>query len=404
MMVLVINCGSSSLKFALFEGADAAPVLRGSIAIAAPDSGGRGLERTTASGAAADAKNASATDSADAVARLLERLRRDGLASPDAIGHRIVHGGQRFTDAIVVDDAHLRDLEALDALAPLHNPAARRALQVTRAAFPGVPEVAVFDTAFHATLPDHAQRYALPAELSTDLGIRRYGFHGTSHRYLAARAAELLDRPLGELRLVTLHLGHGASLAAIRGGRCVDTSMGFTPLEGLVMGTRCGDLDASVPLFLQMRHGFSASDVETLLNERSGLVGVAGESDMRVIEERRKNGDAAAALAFDMFCYRARKYLGAYIAVLGGIDAVVFAGGIGERSAAVRAAVCADLAPLGIVLDEHSNVRSEPDAFVHAPASRAAVAVIATDEEYEIATQVLALLADSEGTSLDSLT
>lgn len=413
MTVLVVNTGSSSLKFACFHAQHCTPLLRGHLSeigtanarltVDSPlgdgpgdaSGDGPGDSSSNGRGPAAGAAAIDLREVADlegAVAWLTRYLANGRVGPLTSVGHRVVHGGSRFTDATLIDDVLLRELEALDDLAPLHNPASRRTMAATLAAFPDLPQVAVFDTAFHATLPEHAHRYALPDAVLRDSGVRRFGFHGTSYRYLVRRTAELLERPIEDLRLIILHLGNGASVAAVRGGRSIDTSMGFSPLEGLMMGTRCGDLDASVPIFLQAQLGLAAAAVGQIMNEESGLLAVAGVSDMREIERRRRCGDHASELAFDMFCYRARKYLGAYLAVLGGADAVVFSGGIGQHSAAVRAQICSDLTALGVDMDPSRNAEVVPDDCVHAAASRTAIAVLATDEELQIARETLARL------------
>ena len=313
-----------------------------------------------------------------------------GDAHPDVIGHRVVHGGALFSAATLVDDSVEAAIDSLSALAPLHNPANLAGIQAARAAFPGVPNVAVFDTAFHANMPPAAYTYALDASVAADHGIRRYGFHGTSYQYVSARAAEVLGRPLSELRLIVLHLGNGASVCAIDGGRSVDTSMGLTPLEGLVMGTRSGDLDAGI-LFHLGRAGYTLPDLDTLLNRRSGMLGLSGKADMRDVLSAVEAGDAASRLAFDVYVHRLRHYIGAYLAELGGADAVVFTAGVGENAAAVRAAALAGFEWAGIHLDPARNaVRGT--TVISTDASPVAALVIPTNEELEIARQAAALL------------
>lgn len=308
----------------------------------------------------------------------------------DAIGHRVVHGGDVFSAPVLIDDGVLDVLRALVPLAPLHNPANIDGIEIARRVWPDDPQVAVFDTAFHATLPPHAYRYAVPDDWYREHGVRRYGFHGTSHAYVARRAADVLDRSLDDLALITAHLGNGASMAAIQGGRSIDTSMGLSPLEGLVMGTRSGDIDPTVAAHVAAASGRSANDVIDDLNEASGLRGLCADSDMRRIIERRGAGDRDAALAFDVFVYRIRKYVGAYLAVLGRCDALVFTGGIGEHSPDVRAAVCAGVEHLGFAIDDARNRRS--DVVASADGAERAVLVVPTDEEHSIAEQTAALL------------
>jgi acetate kinase len=319
-----------------------------------------------------------------------ERLDTSGLG---AIGHRVVHGGDEFTEPVLIDEQVVTRVEAVSNLAPLHNLANLAGMRVARELRPDLPQVAVFDTAFHHELPKHARYYALPLGLQRQQHIRRYGFHGVSHHYVAAAAAQWLGRPLEALKLVSLHLGNGASACAILGGHSVDTSMGFTPLEGLVMGSRCGDLDPALPGYIAAQLGLSGEQLDQWLNQQTGLRGLCGESDMRRIEQRRAAGDTDARLAFDMFCYRVRKYIGAYYAVLNGLDVLIFTAGIGEHSAAVRAAVCTGLDRLGIGADPERNTRvASGIAEISLPAAPVRVLVVPTDEELEIARATQACL------------
>ena len=313
-----------------------------------------------------------------------------GDVAVDAVGHRVVHGGEQFTAPTIVDDDVLDALRSLVPLAPLHNPANIIGIEVARQVWPGVPQVAVFDTAFHRTLPPHAYRYAVPGEWYERHGVRRYGFHGTSHEYVAGRAAVALGRPLSDLDLIVAHLGNGASMAAIARGRSIDTSMGLSPLEGLVMGSRSGDVDPTVITHVATATGRAFADVATDLNRASGLLGLCGVSDMREVIARADSGDHDAQLAIDVFAYRIKKYVGAYLAVLGRCDALVFTGGIGEHSAIVRAAACAGLDGMGILLDHPRNERNEQ--LVSAEGSPVSVLVIATDEERAIAEQTAAVV------------
>ena len=369
--VLVVNCGSSTVKYQLFA-VDEARRLAG------------GLEEVRAQ------------DHREAFVRVGAALRGSGVLEAGrlaAIGHRVVHGGERFHAPALIDTRVREAIRELAPLAPLHNPANLIGIEVCLDAFPGVPQVAVFDTAFHQTLPPRAFRYAVPDAWYRRFGVRRYGFHGTSHRYVAERAAEALGRPLAGLNLITLHLGNGASAAAIRAGRCVDTSMGFTPLEGLVMGTRSGDLDPAIPLFVQREAGPTAEAVDAALNEDSGLRGLAGTSDMRELLAREQAGDERACLALELYCYRIRKYVGAYCAVLGRVDALVFTGGVGENAARVRSLACADLDTLGIALDERANAGDAGDAAEIGRAGMPVrVLVVRTNEELQIAREALAAL------------
>lgn len=379
MNVLVLNSGSSSIKAAVF------------------DRHGQALHRSVRdlSVAAADPDHGAALDD------LLLEMETAGRAAPfAAVAHRVVHGGSRFTGATRLDAAALDELHEISTLAPLHNNRNLAGIEAARQRFAGVPQFAVFDTAFHHTLPEHVRRYALPDDLDTPEPIRRYGFHGLSHAWVARVAARLLQRPLDRTHLITLHLGSGASVTAIERGRSVDTSMGWTPLEGLMMSTRCGDLDPAIPLHLQRQCNLSAEEVEELLNHRGGLAGICGDGDMRRVHERADQGDATAQLALDMYWHRIRKYVGAYCAVLGHVDALVFTGGIGENDARTRAAVCRGLEGLGFRLDVARNDRRDESArAIHAQGSGAAIFVVPTDEEAEIARQVLDSLLGGEESS-----
>jgi acetate kinase len=372
--VLVLNAGSSSLKYQLLDMTD---------------------RSVTASGLVERIGGSEVPDHAAALERVLTDLDRPGglTDAPVAVGHRVVHGGERFSGPTVIDDDVLDRIRDLVPLAPLHNPANIAGIEVARRRYPDTPQVAVFDTAFHASMPPRAWRYPLPRELADRLRIRRYGFHGTSHGYVARKAAEHLGRPLGELDLVTLHLGNGCSAAAVAGGRCVDTSMGLTPLGGLVMGTRSGDLDPGIVAHLHREGGLDLDAIDALLNKESGLKALAGSNDLREVHRRADAGDADAAEALEVFCYRIRCTVGAYAAALGGMDAVVFTAGIGENDADVRARVCAGLSGLGVRLDEARNTARSRDArTVSAGGSAVAVLVIPTNEELEIAEQALAVV------------
>lgn len=356
MRVLVLNTGSSSVKYQLVDTA---------------------TERRLAGGV---------VEEVDDHATALERVGTDlADAAVDAVGHRVVHGGERFSTPTLIDDAVVDAVRELEPLAPLHNPPNLLGIEQARRRWPDVPHVAVFDTAFHRTLPPAAYRYAVPEDWYAELGVRRYGFHGTSHQYVARRAAEVLGRPLDELDLITAHLGNGASMTAVARGRSVETSMGLTPLEGLVMGTRSGDVDPGVVAHVGRATGRDPLDVVGELNHGSGLRGLSGSSDMRDILDRRDAGDAGARLAFDVFCHRIRKYVGAYLAVLGRCDAVVLTGGIGEHSAPVRAAALGGLAGLGIEIDRARNDADEQ--VISRYGAGIAVLVVPTDEEGEIARQ-----------------
>ena len=362
--VLVLNAGSSSLKWSLFAGDGLTCERSGSFTGVGEPSG--------------------PASHADALASLLEEL---GDAAPAVVGHRVVHGGTHFRGPALLDAAAVAKVEELIPLAPLHNPPALAGVRAVAERLPGVPQVGVFDTAFHRTLPEAAARYALPAWCERDFGVRKYGFHGTSHQCVSRRAAAVLGKEPGEINVVTLHLGNGCSAAAVAGSACVDTTMGLTPLAGLAMGTRSGDLDPAAVLYLQRAAEMTVDEVDRLLNRESGLKGLCGDNDVRRVLEREAAGDGDAALALDLYCRRIRKTIGAYFAVLGSVDAVVFTAGVGENSAEVRARVCDPLGPFGIALDPAANAApSRAERRIDAGGA-VAVLVIPTDEEREIARQ-----------------
>lgn len=397
--ILVLNVGSSSLKFQLIDtdGSAIAESRDRRLARGQLDRiGGEAILTLEATGRRPVKSTATIRDHAAAVEHIISWLTSDGSGVPiakvseiEAVGHRVVHGGERFTQSTRVDDDVWRGLEELIELAPLHNPHNLRGITAARAALgPGIPQVAVFDTAFHHTLREMAYLYALPYQLYRRYGVRRYGFHGTSHRYIAYRYRQLTGRSREDTKIVTLHLGNGASACAIVGGESIDTSMGFTPLEGLVMGTRSGDLDPAILDFVSAKEGMSLRDVDAMLNKQSGLLGISGlTADMReLLAEEQENGDRRARLAIDVFCYRVKKYLGAYLAAMNGADAIVFAGGIGENSPEVRARICRGLDWLGIAIDDTKNgSKVGVEGRIDAAGSRVELWVIPTDEELLIA-------------------
>ncbi|MEX2551255.1 MAG: acetate kinase [Nitriliruptoraceae bacterium] len=401
MQVLVLNSGSSSIKYRLFDDtADGLELRARGLVERIGEPMGRAVQAVSGvpptAGEHEEIVERPFADHAAGFTWIVESLERTGAADDlVAIGHRVVHGGAEFTAPTVIDEAVVDRIEAQIPLAPLHNPANLTGIAVARELRGDLPNVAVFDTAFHASLPAAAYRYAVPAWLLEEYGVRRYGFHGTSHAYVARRAARHLDRAESELKMVTLHLGNGASATAVDGGRSVETSMGLSPLEGLIMGTRSGDIDPAVIFHLIRRGGMEPSEVERILNRESGLLGLCGDNDVRIVEERAAAGDVQAALAVDAYVHRIRKYLGAYAAILGRLDAVVFTAGVGENADTIRAQVCADLDVLGIRLDEGRNAGLRAGqvpggvAEIHAADSRVAVLVVATDEEREIAEQTL---------------
>ncbi|MFD7448585.1 acetate kinase [Kitasatospora sp. NPDC059827] len=392
--VLVLNAGSSSVKYQLIDMLDGARLASGLVERIG-EAGGR-LVHTPRAGERRELVQAFPDHSA-ALKAVAEELAADGIGldSPElaAIGHRVVHGGKRFTEPTVITDEVLREIRRLIPVAPLHNPANITGIEVARALRPDLPQVAVFDTAFHASMPEYAARYAIDKAVADEHRVRRYGFHGTSHQYVSRATARLLGKDPAEVNVIVLHLGNGASASAVSGGRCVDTSMGLTPLEGLVMGTRSGDIDAGVVFHLHRVGGLSVDRIDDLLNRRSGLRGLCGENDMREIMRRADEGDADARLAFDAYVHRLRKYIGGYYAVLGRVDAIAFTAGVGENAAPVRAAATAGLEELGIAVDPELNSVRSGDARIISPGfSRVAVAVVPTDEELEIARQAFALV------------
>jgi acetate kinase len=397
MKILVFNCGSSSLKFELLEiGADGAlreRIARGVFEEIGPDA----HAKMTAGDRNLDAA-APVANHAEAALRALEWL-DEGAIKPqlDAIAHRIVHGGDHVSEPAIADDNVIKALDDASRFAPLHNPPAIMTLRAVREKFPKVPSIVVTDTAFHRTLPPMARTYAIPRALAARHGIHRFGFHGIGHSWMLDRYAEIVARPTATLNLITLQLGAGCSAAAIREGKSIDTSMGLTPLEGLMMATRSGDLDPAIFSFLATSEGLSPNEVERILNRESGLIGVSGLSnDMRELETAARGGNADAALAIAMFWYRVRKYIGAYAAVLGRVDAIIFGGGIGEHSANVRAQVCSDLEVLGITIDSARNEAADGrEACISTDGSRIALWVVPLDEELQIARACARLLSPS---------
>jgi acetate kinase len=391
--VLVLNAGSSSIKYRLFS-MDSGNALAGGLleGIGEPAS-----QLTHRSGTDEAVRTGAVADLAQGFAWIQQAFGPNGLPGDlTGIGHRVVHGGSRFSAPALIDPDVIAAIEEQVPLAPLHNPGNLEGIRTAAEIYPDVPQVAVFDTAFHSTMPARAYQYALPLGLSRGLGLRRYGFHGTSHRHVSRRAAEQLGLPLEDLNLITLHLGNGASVAAIAGGRCIDTSMGLTPMEGLVMGTRSGDIDPGILLHLQRVNGLSAADVDMLLNKNSGLKGLTGSNDVREIQRRADTGDTVAVEALDLYCYRIRKYVGAYTAALGRVDALVFTAGVGENSPQIRAGVCAGLECLGVRLDSARNDGPSGSArIVSAADSAVAVLVVPTNEELEIAEQTLSVIREA---------
>ncbi len=390
MSILVLNCGSSSVKYQLFKIRVEDVLARGIVAsIGSPDArithGQLGKEKIHA--------KADVPDHARAINIILEKLTdpHDGILKDkteiQVVGHRVVHGGERFSGSVVINEQTKKAIRDCFELAPLHNPHNMEGILACEKLLPNVLQVAVFDTAFHQTIPAQAYTYGIPYELAEKYHIRTYGFHGTSHYYVSEKAAQLLNMPYTKAKIVTCHLGNGCSIAAVNGGRCVDTSMGFTPLEGLLMGTRCGDIDPAIPLFLMHNEKMTMGQVEHLLNDNSGLLGISGiTNDMRLLLQKAASGSEKAQRAIDVFCYRVKKYIAAYVGVLGGADALVFTAGIGENAPLIRKKCCETLDALGISIDEQHNKQvSDLPLCISSESSRVKIFSIPTKEEMVIA-------------------
>lgn len=397
MKILVLNCGSSSIKYALYNMDDKSVMTSG------------GAERVGLDGAFVKVKLANGekkqimhdipehTEGVKFIFSLLTDpeigVIKD-LKEIDAVGHRMVHGGEKFNKSVLLTDEILKVFEECSDLAPLHNPANLKGVNAVKELMPGLPQVGVFDTAFHQTMPEHAYMYAIPYELYEKYGIRRYGFHGTSHRYVSKRACEFLGVNYEDQHIITCHIGNGGSVAAVKHGKCIDTSMGLTPLEGVMMGTRSGDIDGGAVAFIQKKLGLDADGISNLLNKKSGVQGITGiSSDMREIDAAAENGDKKAILALDMYNYRIKKYVGAYAAAMGGADIIVFTAGVGENQASMRSEVCKGMEWMGIKLDEEKNAKVRGvEAVISTEDSPVTVVVIPTDEELVIASDTMALL------------
>ena len=397
MKILVLNCGSSSIKYALYNMDDKSVMTSG------------GAERVGLDNAFVKVKLANGekkqimhdipehTEGVKFIFSLLTDpeigVIKD-LSEINAVGHRMVHGGEKFNKSVLLTDEVLRAFEECNDLAPLHNPANLKGVNAVKELMPGLPQVGVFDTAFHQTMPAKAYMYAIPYELYQQYGVRRYGFHGTSHRYVSARVCQILGVKPEEQRIITCHIGNGGSVAAVDKGQCIDTSMGLTPLEGLMMGTRSGDIDGGAISFIQKKQNLDADGISNLLNKKSGLLGITGiSSDMREIDAAAKNNDERAVLALDMYFYRIKKYVGAYAAAMGGVVTIVFTAGVGENQANMREEVCRNMEWMGVKLDvaKNAGIHGE-EAIISAPDSKVKVVVVPTDEELMIATDTMELL------------
>ena len=389
MKVLVVNCGSSSLKYQLFNMTDESVLAKGLVERIGIE--GSNLTHQPAGKPkvplTADIKNHTI-----AIKMVLEALTdpEHGVVANineiDAIGHRVVHGAEKFSDSVLITPAVMAALEEFVELAPLHNPPNISGIDACAEILPNVPQVGVFDTAFHQTMPPYAFLYGLPYEAYKKFGVRRYGFHGTSHKFVSQRAAEMMGNHMTSMRIITCHLGNGASIAAVKNGKSIDTSMGFTPLQGLVMGTRCGDIDPAIPPFLMRKEGMTTDEIDTYLNKKSGVLGLSGlSSDFRDLEDAADKGNERAKLAIDVFAYTVRKYIGSYVAAMGGVDAIVFTAGLGENSPRIRDQICNGLEFLGTRIDPAKNAVRGKEQEISVEGSKVKLFVIPTNEELMIA-------------------
>ena len=394
-IILVINSGSSSVKYQLIAMATDTVLLKGLFEGIGREQGEHSYAWQTDDNQEHIHRvalvNADYAQSFSAIAGIISDI---NCPPPTAIGHRIIHGGDVFDKPTLIDPSVIEKIEQLSVLAPLHNSVNVQCIHAFVDLYPSVPQIAVFDTAFHQSIPDYAYRYPVPDSWYTEHKIRKYGFHGTSHRYVAQKAADYLQKPLSSLNLISLHLGNGASVAAIKQGKCIDTSMGFTPLAGLMMGTRCGDIDPAIPLYIQQQTNMSSSQVNDELNHHSGLLAIAGSQDMRDVIKQSENSDQNSELAVNMYCYRLKTHIGAYLAALGHVDAIIFTGGIGEHSSVIRSLSCQELQGLGINIDDDLNAQALDDVLsINTTESPIKILVIRTDEERQIAIEVRALMS-----------
>ena len=396
MKILVINAGSSSLKYQLMDPATQDVLAKGLCERIGID--GRLTHKVPAKDQKFEAEIPMPTH-AEAIQSVLDALldQKHGVISSmdeiDAVGHRVLHGGMAFTESCVIDQACIEAIKECIPLGPLHNPANLMGIEACQKVMPNTPQVAVFDTAFHMTMPEKAYTYAIPYEYYEKDKVRRYGFHGTSHRYVSARAADMLGKPAKDLKIITCHLGNGSSLAAVVGGKCVDTTMGLGPLAGFPMGTRSGDIDATILEYLMGRYGYDIKEMLNILNKKSGVLGISGvSSDFRDLEAAYNKGDANGIRTIKTFCYRVAKYVGAYVAAMNGVDVICFTAGVGENAALVRTTVCEYLGYLGVTLDQEANHKRGEDIAISTPDSKTTVMVIPTNEELAIARETVRLL------------
>lgn len=397
MKIFVLNCGSSSLKYKLFNMEDESVLADGKVERIGQENA---IVTHQSTGKEKVSKTMPIYEHTVAIQECLNLLTDPEVGiikstkEIDAVGHRILHGGEKFTESVIINDEVEKTIEEYCDLGPLHNPHNLTGIRVCKKLLPGKPQVAVFDTSFHTTMPPKAYLYALPYEYYEKYKVKRYGFHGTSHRYVSRRCAQLMNRPYEELKIISCHLGNGASIAAVANGKCVDTSMGLTPLEGLVMGTRCGDIDPAIIKFIMEKEGISIEEMDKIMNKKSGLLGISGISnDSRDVSEAAKNGNKRAQLALELFDYRVVKYIGAYVAAMGGVDAIVFTAGIGENQWETRDNIIEQLGFLGIKLDKEANKVRGEEKEISTPDSTVKVFVIPTNEELMIARDTMALIS-----------
>ena len=396
MKVLVLNCGSSSIKYKLFDMDSKEVIAQGGIEkIGLKDS----FLKLTLPNGEKKILEKDIPEHTVGVEFILNTLVSpeygaiQSLEEINAVGHRMVHGGERFSKSVLLTKEVLEAFAACNDLAPLHNPANLKGVDAITAILPNVPQIGVFDTAFHQTMPEHAYLYAIPYELYKKYGVRRYGFHGTSHRYVSKRVCEFLNIPQEGSRIITCHIGNGGSIAAVKDGKCIDTTMGLTPLEGLMMGTRCGDIDGGAITYIMKKEGLTPDEMSTLLNKKSGVLGMFEKSsDMRELEDAVARGEERAILTENMYFYRITKYIGAYAAAMGGVDVILFTGGVGENQATARAGVCKTLGFLGVEIDPERNKVRGKEAIISTDSSKVKVVVIPTDEELMIATDTMNIL------------
>ena len=398
MKVLVINCGSSSLKFQLIDSETEKVLAKGLCERIAIDGS---MITYTPAGGEKEKREVPMKDHTDAIRLVLEALTNEktgvvkDLSEIGAVGHRVVHGGERFAQSVIIDEDVIKAIEEVSDLAPLHNPTNLIGIRACQKLMPGVPMVVVFDTAFHQTMPEEAYLYGIPYHYYEDYKVRRYGFHGTSHSYVSKRAAEILGEKYEDLKIIVCHLGNGASISAVKNGKCIDTSMGLTPLEGLIMGTRSGDIDPAIIEYVAGKEHKSIAEMITVLNKKSGVLGLSDNlsSDFRDIEQGYYSGDENAVRAMKTYCYRVLKYIGSYVAAMDGVDVICFTAGVGENGPLIRNLICSHLTFLGITLDQELNNKRGEDLVITTPDSRTKVCVIPTNEELAIAQDTVAVLA-----------